>query len=84
MSFQPVGYVYDADTHCVGHAVQRFGQDRLADFAEPPTDFEGNEVTAVYSWEMSNHHQDEDGDIVCSECVWDEVSSRPLESAALV
>ena len=80
-----IGFTYEADVHCIVHAIERFGAD-LDD--DQTLDKEGNFVHRIYA-------QDDDGDPInldgrgvfadednptghhCSECIYESVANRP-------
>jgi len=60
-----IGYAYEADTHCVKHAQQRFGRN-----PESKIDGEGNPVYTILSCTADAL------DFYCSECVYVKVQKR--------
>lgn len=58
----PVAYVYEADYHCPGCAIKRFGEDDRGPWAkEDAVDSEGNLIGAIFSWMAANG-------MVCGTC----------------
>lgn len=47
----PIAYTYEADVHCPGCAVRRFGHDENGFVPEDAVDGEGNPVGAVAPWD---------------------------------
>lgn len=73
MSMDPIAYTYEADTHCPGCALERFGRcpDGWIACADDPhrvTDREGNTVGVIAPWD--EWHEDGPGrfTLVCGTC----------------
>ena len=65
--YDPIAYVYEADTHCPGCTKARFGESAegyiaYEDNVGPSIDSEGNEVGAVF------RHEEWPYGIVCGTC----------------
>lgn len=67
----PIAYTYDADTHCPGCALERFGTDD--DGWINGTDAEGNPVGAIAPWD----EVDPASGIYCGTCGAEVVESEP-------
>lgn len=57
-TYVPRAYTYEADVHCPGCAESRFGPAAFG------TDSEGNPVSPVFSWDMTEF----EGPVVCGTC----------------
>jgi hypothetical protein len=58
----PIGYTYEADTHCLGCAFNLFGMDSHGFVPEDAVDSEGNGVGAIAPWD------EWEGELYCGTC----------------
>jgi hypothetical protein len=83
-------WVYDADTHCDGCAIDRFGFAALYTACDSPddvagegpegvTDSEGNDVSAVHTWEEFPPEGVYCG--TCHECIEEPTDAESIEDA---
>jgi hypothetical protein len=62
----PVAYTYEADYHCEGCALERFGRDEHGDITG--IDGEGNEVGVVAPWSEWQQFTGERETLACGTC----------------
>lgn len=61
-------FTYDADQHCVQHAIARFGEEAL--FNDTAEDGEGNGVGVCFNWDECLDDPD-----YCAECLYEQWAS---------
>ena len=67
-----IGWTYEADIHCNGHAIERFTVEGL--LADDTVDSEGNPPNPIFRWDESGEY--------CRECIDDCIAGNlPTEYA---
>ena len=65
----PIAYTYEADHHCPGCALERFGEDEHGFVPADAVDGEGNPVGAVTPWDEWYSIGDGNQTLVCGTCL---------------